>query len=158
MDSDYPKGMDPRTPENARRGLIVRLALLVMLLVFSVLGAANAVESWRLLRDGVTVPGDVIEVHRIDDNDGVSWKAEFCYTVNGTRYCALDSLAISPPRFQVGDRVELLVDPANPTSAQLNNWFSLWLTPLILGLAWSAIVFNVLVGGFRRLLKPQAVL
>jgi hypothetical protein len=39
-----------------------------------------------------------------------------------------------PPAYEVGERVSVLYDPANPKEAKINSFSNLWLWPLILGI------------------------
>jgi len=39
-----------------------------------------------------------------------------------------------PPAYEVGERVSVLCDPANPKEAKVNSFTELWLWPLILGI------------------------
>lgn len=55
------------------------------------------------------------------------------------------SVRSKPPSNAVGDRVEVLYDPAKPEGAEINGFFSLWLGPLILG-GLGAIFFAIGAG------------
>lgn len=47
-------------------------------------------------------------------------------TQDGTRIELKSSSGTSPPTYAVGENVTVFYDPANPNSAVLNDWFSLW--------------------------------
>jgi len=54
-------------------------------------------------------------------------------TLDGQTIVIQDSLASNPPRFQVGQQIEVLYDPGNPQNARINRWMSLYFVPVLLG-------------------------
>lgn len=54
-------------------------------------------------------------------------------TFDGQNIVIQDSLSSNPPRFQVGQEIEVLYDPGNPQKARLNKWMNLYFVPLLLG-------------------------
>ncbi len=54
--------------------------------------------------------------------------------------------ASSPPSYAVGDRVALLVDPADPANAQIDSFMERWFVPLIFGVL-GVIFAGVGIGG-----------
>ena len=44
-----------------------------------------------------------------------------------------DSLSSNPPRFKVGQDINVLYEPGNPNKAYINNWMSLYFLPALLG-------------------------
>lgn len=54
-------------------------------------------------------------------------------TLDGQTIVKEDNLSSNPPRFQVGQVIDVLYEPGNPNKARINKWFNLYLVPLILG-------------------------
>ena len=52
----------------------------------------------------------------------------------GLEHTLYSSSGSYPPAYEVGERVSVLYDPANPKEAKVNSFTSLWLWPLILGI------------------------
>ena len=44
-----------------------------------------------------------------------------------------DGLASNPPRFQVGQEIDVLYESGNPQKARINKWMNLYFAPLLLG-------------------------
>ena len=53
-------------------------------------------------------------------------------TVDGQTIVIQDSLSSNPPRFQVGQKIEVLYDPGNPQKARINKWMNLYFAPALL--------------------------
>jgi hypothetical protein len=54
-------------------------------------------------------------------------------TLDGKKITAKDSLSSNPPRFQVGQEVDVLYNPHNPHDARINQWMNLYFVPVLLG-------------------------
>lgn len=54
-------------------------------------------------------------------------------TLDGKKITAKDSLSSNPPRFQVGQQVDVLYNPNNPHDARINQWLNLYFVPVLLG-------------------------
>lgn len=54
-------------------------------------------------------------------------------TITGQMVKVEESLSTNPPRFQVGQTVDVLYDPENPQSARVKNWMSLYFMSALFG-------------------------
>ena len=54
-------------------------------------------------------------------------------TGSGQDFVIISSTGSSPPSFRVGERVQVLYSPDNPTRARIDSFGSLWALPLIFG-------------------------
>lgn len=54
-------------------------------------------------------------------------------TIDGKKITAKDSLSSNPPRFQVGQEIDVLYNPENPHNARINNRLNLYFLPALLG-------------------------
>jgi len=54
-------------------------------------------------------------------------------TLDGQNIVKQDSLSSNPPRFQVGQELDILYEPGNPQKARINKWMNLYFVPVLLG-------------------------
>ena len=66
------------------------------------------------------------------DDDGDSYAPVVEYTVRGVDY-RLTGTYTNPPAYDVGDRVTVRYERANPENARLDSFVELWLFPVVFG-------------------------
>jgi len=54
-------------------------------------------------------------------------------TLDGQSIVIQDSLSSNPPRFQVGQEIDVLYESGNPQKARINKWMDLYFVPVLLG-------------------------
>ena len=54
-------------------------------------------------------------------------------TMSGQDFVIISNTGSRPPSFRVGERVQILYSPDNPTRARIDSFGSLWALPLVLG-------------------------
>ena len=54
-------------------------------------------------------------------------------TLDGQTIVIQDSLSSNPPRFQVGQEIDVLYESGNPQKARINKWMNLYFVPVLLG-------------------------
>ena len=54
-------------------------------------------------------------------------------TLDGQTIMIHDSLSSNPPRFQVGQEIDVLYESGNPQKARINKWMNLYFVPVLLG-------------------------
>ena len=54
-------------------------------------------------------------------------------TLDGQTIVIQDSLSSNPPRFQVGQEINILYESGNPQKARINKWMNLYFAPVLLG-------------------------
>jgi hypothetical protein len=108
-------------------------------------GARAQWANGALARNGDAVPGRVVEVRHVASNSSVSRRSSrsggaggespvVAYTTRaGEERTAIGSVNRYPPPWAVGDTVEVVYDPANPSRADLRSeldvwglWFGIW--------------------------------
>ena len=64
------------------------------------------------------------------------------YFVDNCRFVHKSNVSSSPPRYSIGDAVELVYDPDDPQSAAINSFVQRWLLPLacVMGGFWTTVV------------------
>jgi Protein of unknown function (DUF3592) len=101
------------------------------------LGAAWTVSSTKTWIDhAIEVPGSVIEMLRVRDNDNTGYlfvPVVRFKTVEGNTVEFESSFRSNPPAYRTGQAVSVLYDPSEPRSAAIRGLLSLWFMPMILG-------------------------
>jgi hypothetical protein len=82
----------------------------------------------------LTAQGTVIELLESTSDNSIVYKPLVLFkTKEGKEVKFTTSFSTSPPSYSVGESVEVLYDSAEPNSASINGFTSLWLGPLICG-------------------------
>jgi len=86
----------------------------------------------------IPVTGEVIsyDSHESSDDDGGSttmYTPTYGYSYNGKNYTYTSSTSSSSPDYDIGEKVEVLVDPDNPEEVLVNAFWERWLIVVILG-------------------------
>ena len=88
--------------------------------------------------------GKVIQMVYFPGENGGGYAPMYQFrTVDGQRIEILDELSTNPPRYQVGQEIDVLYEPGNPEKARINKWLYLYFVPV--GLGWMGLIL-VLMG------------
>jgi hypothetical protein len=109
------------------------------------IGVFFGLHTRRLLKQGVRAPGVVVEnvvEERADyDRDDHSHTISRTYrpkvrfrSQNGEEVVFVSHAGFGQAAYRQGEAVEVLYDPADPHSAEINGFWSLWLGPTLIGL------------------------
>jgi hypothetical protein len=96
-------------------------------------------RSYHFIERADTVPGIVKEFRtelRRDKDDNSTYtlySPVFGYHYNGKDYTHQSPYGSSQPGYQVGDQVQLLIDPGNPKEPQEDSFMDNWFLPMLLG-------------------------
>jgi hypothetical protein len=128
---------------------------------FCLWGAYAGYISWRLEQEGVTTTGTVIELEASDSSEGgcCVYSPVIEFTANDDQtYTFEGDTASDPPAYDVGEEVNVLYDPNDPETAQINKWTERWLFPIIIipAMILAAIVVNIVM--IRALWRNEVVL
>lgn len=85
---------------------------LVFFIMSFVISSQMEKAAERCTEEVPAVVSDLISVK--DDEGGVTYKAEFSYTVDNKEYVVCDSTSYFPSKYQVGDEVTLKYNPDKP--------------------------------------------
>lgn len=101
---------------------------------FCLWGTYMAFNAYKLGASGETTAGIVVELEESSMPEGgcCVYSPIIEFQANGQRYTFNGDVATNPPTYKVGEAVQVLYDPADPNTAQINKWSERWLTPLIL--------------------------
>lgn len=132
---------------SSRVPLVIAAGLLVMAVVFGSVAGVLGVRTAAFLADAGRVEGVVVG---LDEDDDV-YRAEVAYDVEGRTFELTDRMATNPPRYDVGERVTVLYDPADPGDARLDARFGYWLETIfgVVALALAVAGVAVLAVGLR---------
>jgi hypothetical protein len=108
------------------------------------LGAAWNVSSTRTwIARAIEVPGSVIEMARVRDSDNTGYMFAPVVrfnTVEGNSVEFQSGFRSNPPAYRTGQTVSVLYDPAEPRSAAIRGFLTLWFMPMILGFIGSVFL------------------
>lgn len=118
----------------------------LFLAAFCLWGVYAAYTSWQLETNGETTTGTVVDLDESSDGDGgcCVYSPVVEFTVKGRPYIFEGDNASDPPAYDVGEEVEVIYDPADPSNAQINKWSERWLMPVILipAMLLTALILN----------------
>lgn len=122
---------------------------------FCLWGVYAAVIAYRLETTGVVAEGEVTRLEESSDSDGgcCTYSPVVEFEVNGQTYTFESENASYPPAYEVGESVQVLYDPNDPNTAQINKYSERWLMPIILipsMLCGSVILTFFMVRAWRR--------
>ena len=102
-------------------------------LVLLALGGSCYGRAVRFKKTAAEAQGTVIELRADSGNHGTTFYPIIKFAdQTGHGHTLYSSTGSYPPAYEVGERVSVLYDPANPKDARINSFVGLWLWPLIL--------------------------
>ncbi len=150
-----------RTLDNVSKGVnrvqIGCTAVVINLLFigFCLWGVYAGFTNWKLQTNGETATGTVVYLNEQSDSEGgcCTYVPVVEFNANGQVYSIEGNTASYPPAYELGERVPVLYDPADPQSAQIDKWSERWLFPIIIipSMLIAALVTNFfMVRSWRR--------
>ena len=127
----------------------ITLAVGVALLIISLL---TLKKSLAFLRNSNRAIGTVIELERISDSDGTTYKPVFKFNAaTGPEVIYKQSSSSNPPGWDVGEEATIAYDPNNPNEARLLTYFGTFSWAIVL----MALAMPMLVVGGGYYLAQQ---
>ena len=121
-----------RLKRDARSPDVVAVAMLLMGPLFLLAGVVALVWNIHFISSAATAEGRVIElVDTSSPGESAQYKAKVSYDVAGETYTGHSTWSTAPAAFDVGERVQVLYDPAKPSSMMLDTFFEKWFIALI---------------------------
>ena len=101
---------------------------------FCLWGVYAGYTSWRLQNEGLTTTGSVVRLEESNSSEGgcCVYSPVIEFSANGQTHSFEGDNASDPPAYQVGEVVNGIYDPADPSTAQINKWTERWLFPIII--------------------------
>jgi hypothetical protein len=102
--------------------ILVALALFFLVRTRSFIGRSRQTQGTitQMVYDSSTEGGGYLPIFRFR-------------TLEGQEVEAKSDLATNPPQFKVGQVIDVLYDPGNPSKARIKKWFNLYYVPTLLG-------------------------
>ena len=129
--------------------LIVGLSGLLLL----GLALAFAYPSWQLVRHAERTGGTVVGLPG-GSSSSSSRRIEVEYAVGDDIYTITSSVASSPPAMQMGEKVTVLYDPADPADGTIEGFLELWFVPMMFGIF---VLADLFVLGVMRIVFGKRV-
>ncbi len=122
---------------------------------FCLWGVYAGYVSWKLENEGETTTGTVVRLEESDSTEGgcCVYSPVIEFDASGQTYSFEGDNASYPPAYEVGEEVNVLYDPANPDTAQINKWTERWLLPIIIipAMLITALILNFfMIRAFMR--------
>jgi hypothetical protein len=127
---------------------------------FCLWGVYAASISWKLENEGVTTTGTVVRLDESDSAEGgccvYSPVIEFTAS-DDQKYTFEGGNASDPPAYDVGETVNIIYDPKEPDTAQINKWTERWLFPIIIipAMTLTALIVNIVL--IRQLWRGEPI-
>ena len=114
---------------------------------FCLWGAYAGYISWKLQEEGITTTGTVVRLEESSSSEGgcCVYSPVVEFESNGQTYSFEGDNASDPPAYETGEVVNVIYDPSDPSSAQINKWSERWLFPIII---IPAMIFGALILNF----------
>ncbi|MCS6782915.1 MAG: DUF3592 domain-containing protein [Gloeomargarita sp. SKYBB_i_bin120] len=128
---------------------MARLVFVLIGLALLGVGLWNAHRTWQFLQGAVKTRGEVVDIERrwsrrTEDIDDRRRASRYSYSLsyypvveyslpNGRRVRFTAKVGSDPPRYRLGQIVEVLYNPNDPFDARIDNFLELWLGPLFWG-------------------------
>ena len=123
---------------------IIGVLILLAAIVPGGIGIWLYTSTRSFLEQAVSAQGNVVEVRPGGGRDGTSYNIVFEYQdESGTTHEKVSRWASNPPTHSVGERVEVLYVPGDPSDARIRSFMSLWAGPAICGVT---ILFPLVFG------------
>ena len=102
-------------------------------LAFFGIGAGLSYKQFNLQLNGEQAQGQVVGLSEQCDDEGCAYAPVVSFqTRDGSTVYYRSNYHSSPPAYDVGEQVNVIYDPANPNTAQINKWTERWLFPIII--------------------------
>lgn len=100
--------------------------------------------SWSFELSSAQATGTVTGNDVQSDSDGSSYHPMVDFqAADGKTYSFTSNNGSSPPAFKRGEKVPVLYNPAKPTDAIINTFFSRWLAPLVLSVIGGGMTIGI---------------
>jgi len=127
---------------------------------FCLWGVYAASISWKLENEGVTTTGTVVRLEESDSAESgcCVYSPVIEFTASDDRkYTFEGDNASDPPAYDVGETVNIIYDPKDPDTAQINKWTERWLFPILIipDMTITALIVNFVL--IRQLWRGEPI-
>jgi hypothetical protein len=122
---------------------------------FCLWGAYAGYTGWKLQNEGIATTGTVVRLEESDSSEGgcCVYSPVVEFSANGQIFSFESGNASDPPAYEVGEEVNVLYDPADPNTAQIDSFFERWIFPIIIipAMIFTAGILNFfMIRAWRR--------
>ena len=118
----------------------------LFLAAFCLWGVYAGYTSWRLQNEGVTTTGTVVRLEESSSAESgcCVYSPVIEFNVDGQTHSFEGGNASDPPAYDVGEVVNVIYDPSDPNTAQIDKWSERWLFPIIIipAMTLTAVILN----------------
>ena len=127
----------------------------LFLAAFCVWGAYAGYTSWRLQNEGSTTTGVVVRLEESNSSEGgcCVYSPVVEFNANDQVYSFEGGNASDPPAYEIGEVVNVIYDPSDPSTAQIDKWSERWLFPILIipAMIFTALILNFfMIRAWRR--------
>lgn len=107
--------------------------------VFTVIGVTTGVNTHSFVNSAITTQGTIVNFSRRLSTDSKKQSIYYYYPVikftaqNGEPTTFESNVGSNSPAYTQGQQVEVLYNPEQPKSAQINSWVELWIISVVFG-------------------------
>lgn len=114
-------------------GLFMTLGSIMLMIVLYIIYSNN-----QFVKRAIPVMGEIVnyDSYESSNDDGgttTMFTPTFAYSFHGREYKYKSTTSSSAQDYKIGDKVEILVDPDDPNSVLVNDFWERWLLVLVLG-------------------------
>src|SRR5215207_1875918 len=113
---------------------------------FCLWGVYAGYTSWRLQNEGMTTTGTVVRLEESNSSEGgcCVYSPVIEFNADGQTHSFEGGNASDPPAYEVGEVVNVIYDPVDPGTAQINKWTERWLFPILIipAMIVTAVILN----------------
>jgi hypothetical protein len=137
---------------------IARMAMFVIGPIFLLVAAILALGTRSFLQHATRARATItaLELRTDPEDQTVSYYyPRFVFTTpDGRPFSISSNTGTNPPAFKLGQRVDVLYDPANPGDARIDTAVQLWLVPMVL--SFIGLVFICIAAVFLMVERRRA--
>jgi hypothetical protein len=129
--------------------------LIIIGVGITIFGYVSLKKSQNLAKNGVKTMAKVIEITERWESDSDGHQSKMYYPLlefndeSGKKHSFQGNIGSNrKKKYQLEQQIEILYDPNEPQKAQLKNFGTMWLMPLILMAVGAMLIFGGFVGSF----------
>ena len=113
--------------------LFIGIGLIMLISVAYIVMDNNKLSKRAIVTTGVVLSYSTYFSNDEESSGSTMYTPTFEYSFNGKKYTKQSDLSSSSRVFEIGDEVEILVDPDEPQNALINSFWERWFMAVVLG-------------------------
>jgi len=130
----------------------MNILLLIIGLSLSAFGVFTFKKNQKLAKNGVKTMAKVVDISEQTDTDSEGFSSKSYYPVlefvdqNSQKHKFKGNVGGGKRKYHLDQEIEIIYDPANPTQAQMKNFFTQWVMPVIIVIVGVMLAIGGVVG------------